>query len=82
MISVSLSEAGANLAELIEKARAGEEVVITGGVEKEPMVRLAPIETLPSRRLGFMNDPSFVLPESFWEPLPKDELRLWNGEGE
>jgi len=26
--------------------------------------------------------PGYEIPESFWDPLPEDELRLWEGEGE
>jgi prevent-host-death family protein len=82
MISVSIADAEGHLSELIEKARAGERVEITDGENKTPMVLLAPIEPAQNRRLGFLEDPNFVLPESFWEPLPEEELRLWNGEGE
>jgi hypothetical protein len=34
-----------------------------------------------SQRLGFLEGLVDVGPE-FFEPLPEDELRLWNGEGE
>lgn len=49
MIVMNISEAESHLEELIEKARAGEEVVITGGDEKAPMVRLEPIELVKSK---------------------------------
>jgi hypothetical protein len=29
-----------------------------------------------------METPGFVLSEQFFEPLPEDELRLWNGGAE
>jgi hypothetical protein len=32
------------------------------------------------KRLGAMNVPGFVLSDAFFEPLPEEELRLWNGE--
>jgi hypothetical protein len=31
------------------------------------------------KRLGVLDTPGFVLSEAFKEPLPEDELRLWNG---
>ena len=34
-----------------------------------------------SRRVGFLEGLGDVGPE-FFDPLPEDELRLWNGEGE
>ena len=36
---------------------------------------------LAGQRLGFLEGMGDVGPE-FFEPLPEDELRLWNGEGE
>jgi hypothetical protein len=35
--------------------------------------------TEKKKRLGALETPGFVLSESFNEPLPEDELRLWNG---
>jgi hypothetical protein len=34
------------------------------------------------RRLGLLVDSGSCLPESFFDTLPEEELRLWNGEGE
>jgi len=31
------------------------------------------------KRLGALDTPGFILTESFNEPLPEDELRLWIG---
>jgi len=50
--------------------------------DKVPVAENDEAEPVKSRRLGFMETPGFVLPDSFWDPLPDDELRLWNGEGE
>jgi hypothetical protein len=46
------------------------------------VVRLVPVDSVSaSQRLGFLEGLGDVGPE-FFEPLPEDELRLWNGEGE
>jgi hypothetical protein len=37
--------------------------------------------TPESRRLGFLEGQGSIGPE-FFDPLPEDELRLWNGEGD
>jgi antitoxin (DNA-binding transcriptional repressor) of toxin-antitoxin stability system len=81
MIKATMFEAKTNLSKLVERALKGEEVLITSGREKKPVVRLAPVEA-PStnRRLGFLKGQGHVGPE-FFEPLPEEELRLWNGEG-
>jgi prevent-host-death family protein len=82
MISATIFEAKTNLSELIRQAEKGEEVIITSGREKTPVARLQAIEPVKVKRLGFMETPGFELGEAFWEPLPEEELRLWDGEGE
>ncbi len=81
-MTATIFEAKTNLSELVKRAQAGEEVIITSGREKTPVARLQAFEPVKPKRLGFMDDSGFVLPDSFWDPLPEEELRLWNGEGE
>ena len=85
MVKATIFEAKTNLSALIKKARNGETVIITSGRKNVPVARLEPIQPAkPARkkRLGVMETPGFVLGDSFWEPLPEEELRLWEGEGE
>jgi len=83
MITKTIFEAKTNLSELVRKAQKGEEVIITSGRNRVPVARL---EAIPpagkKKRLGFYETPGFVLTDAFWEPLPEEELRLWEGEGE
>lgn len=82
MYSATIFEAKTNLSELVRRAQQGEEVQITSGRERKPVARLIAIDPSPeSRRIGFMKGEGSVGPE-FFDPLPEDELRLWNGEGE
>lgn len=82
MIKATMFEAKTNLSKLVKRALNGEEVLITTGRERKPVVRLAPVvPRSTSRRLGFLKGQGHVGPE-FLEPLPEEELRLWNGEGE
>jgi antitoxin (DNA-binding transcriptional repressor) of toxin-antitoxin stability system len=82
MHKATMFEAKTNLSKLVARALRGEEIQITTGRERKPVVRLVPVEPIrKSRRLGFMEGMGEVGPE-FFEPLPEDELRLWNGEGE
>ena len=82
MYSATIFEAKTNLSELLRRAQLGEEVQITSGRERKPVARLVAINPTPeSRRIGFMKGEGSVGPE-FFDPLPEDELRLWNGEGE
>jgi prevent-host-death family protein len=76
MITATIFEAKTNLSALVKKAQKGETVIITSGRNKTPVAKLSPIEPVVKRRLGVMETPGFVLPDSFWEPLPKG----WDGE--
>ncbi len=82
MNTSTIFEAKTHLSELVRKAQAGETVVITSGREKTPVVKLVPVQAFKPKRLGVMETPGFVLGPGFWEPLPEEELRLWEGEGE
>jgi prevent-host-death family protein len=82
MVKATMFEAKSNLSELVKKAQQGEIVIITSGRKKTPVARLEPIVAVKKKRLGALYDPNFVLTDAFWEPLPEEELKLWNGEGE
>jgi antitoxin (DNA-binding transcriptional repressor) of toxin-antitoxin stability system len=80
-ITATIFEAKTHLSELVKQAQSGKTVIITSGREKKPVAKIEAIKPIKTKRLGFMETPGFVLPDSFWEPLPEEELRLWNGEG-
>ena len=85
MVRATIFEAKTNLSALVKKAQAGETVIITSGRSKTPVAKLCPAEPVQPRakkRLGVMETPGFELGEAFWEPLPEEELRLWEGEEE
>jgi prevent-host-death family protein len=80
MISATIFEAKTNLSDLVKKAQAGETVIITSGREKTPVARLEAIEPVKKQRLGLLYNPDFVLPPDFDDPMPEEELKLWEGE--
>jgi antitoxin (DNA-binding transcriptional repressor) of toxin-antitoxin stability system len=82
MVKATMFEAKTNLSALVKKVQAGETVIITSGRKKIPVARLEPMEPVVKKRLGVLYDPNFVLGDAFWEPLPEEELKLWEGEGE
>ena len=82
MITATIFEAKTNPTELLKKAQAGETVIITSGRDKKPVAKLEAIHPTPKKRLGGLEDPNFVLRDAFWEDLPEEELKLWEGEGE
>ncbi len=80
MITATIFEAKTNLSELVKKAQAGEEVVITSGREKKPVARIVPTEPVKLQRLGYMEHLGIEIPDSFFfDPLPEEELKLWEG---
>ena len=73
--SHSIHAAKTNLSRLVERACAGEEVVIARG--KLPVVRLLPVKAAPpGRRFGAMRGRASVT-RAFFEPLPPSELQAW-----
>lgn len=81
MTTVTVHHAKTHLSKLIAAAERGEEVVIARG--DKPAVRIVPFapapkpERKPGRLKGLV-----ALDDRFFEPLPEDELRLWEGRGE
>jgi prevent-host-death family protein len=80
MISATIFEAKTKLSELVKKAQKGEIVIITSGRDKTPVAKLEAIHPVGKKRLGVLETPGFKLTDAFFEPLPEDELRFWNGE--
>ena len=71
----SIHVAKTHLSRLVERACAGEEVIIARG--KTPVARLVPREaTAPRRRFGAMCGRARVTP-AFFEPLPPHEIDAW-----
>jgi prevent-host-death family protein len=83
MYEATMHEAKTNLSRLVERAQQGEEIVITSGREKHPVARLIGYRQprTKGRQPGLFKGVFTVGPE-FFDPLPEEELRLWNGEQE
>lgn len=83
MTTVSVHEAKTHLSRLLAAVEAGDEVIVARG--RKPIARIVPFDKLPpkKRELGWLagdtpgRDP---LAYGFWDPLPDDELALWNCE--
>ena len=80
MTTVTVHQAKTHLSKLIAAAERGEEVVIARG--DKPAVRLVPFApefaTPPTRRFGALREEG-RFDDSFFDPLPEDELRRWEG---
>ena len=83
MSQVTMFEAKTNLSRLVERARQGDEVVITSGRDKKPVARIVAFEPVRAKgRTPGLFKGAFTLGKEFFDPLPEDELRRWNGEEE
>ncbi len=72
---VNVQDAKTRLSELLQRVQNGEEITIAK--YGKPIARLVAVEEPPRRQLGFVH--GVTLDESFFEPLPEEELRLWEG---
>lgn len=73
----TVHEAKTNLSKLIERAEAGEEVIIARG--DKPVVRLVPLVLSKPRQPGQLARLDMPPDEFFFTPLPEDELKRWEG---
>lgn len=77
MTTVNVQEAKTHLSRLLERVRAGEEIVIVkAGV---PCARLVPLDPPPERVLGRYRDRDGDAPDSVFEPLDAADLAAWEG---
>jgi prevent-host-death family protein len=72
-MGINVHEAKAKFSQLLDRAHAGEEIIIAKG--GKPYARLVPLESASPRRpgllLGELDD------SGFFDPLPKAELDAW-----
>ena len=76
MVIVNVHKAKTQLSRLLAQAEAGEEVVIAR--RGEPVARLVACKS-PGKRQPDVLKGKVVIPDSFFEPLPEEELGAWEG---
>ena len=76
-MKVTIHTAKTTLSQLIQRAHAGEEVVIARG--STPVARLVPIEERPPKRRPGTLKGQVKMTKSFFEALPPEELDAWEG---
>lgn len=69
--TVKVHEAKTRLSALLAEVEQGAEVVIARG--SKPVARLVPVRAR-QRELGFV---AYQVPQSFFDPLPEEELAAW-----
>lgn len=76
MTVVNVHQAKTQLSKLLAQVEAGEEVVIAR--RGEPVARLVRCKPRGNRQFGSMEG-QVVIDDSFFDPLPEEELRAWEG---
>ena len=76
MVTVNIHEAKTHLSRLLAQMERGEDVVIARN--GKPVAKLVPCEPKGKRQFGALKG-KISIDERFFEPLPKEELRLWEG---
>ena len=76
MPTVNVHEAKTHLSRLLAQVEAGQEVVIAR--RGAPVARLVACEPRGKRQADVLKG-KITVPDSFFEPLPEEELRLWEG---
>lgn len=78
---VNVHDAKTHFSKLLTRAHAGEEVVIHKA--GKPYAKLVPFDAPPRkepRQSGLLKGLIPPIPDSVWfDPLPEEELRLWEG---
>jgi prevent-host-death family protein len=80
MLKTNLADAKAKLSEYLDRALAGEHIVICR--HNEPVAELRPLagSRLEPRPIGPLpGRPTFDVPPSFFEPMADAELDAWEG---
>jgi len=78
MAVVTVHQAKTQLSKLIARAEAGEEIIIARG--REPVVKLTPVaKAILKREFGSMKGVYDIPDGFFFDPLPEDELKLYDG---
>ena len=73
---VNVHEAKTHLSRLLDEVARGEEIILAKA--GKPCAKLVPLPDSGRRPLPLL---SGRLDDSFFDPLPPEELKLWSGEG-
>ena len=72
---INIHQAKAHLSAILQRVQQGEEFILTKA--GKPIARLAAVEPPSKRQSGLLKG---AVPDSFFEPLPEEELRAWESQ--
>ena len=79
MIKVNLADAKARLSQYLDSVERGETVILCR--RNVPIAEIRPLPQPPTEPRPIGTNPDFVVPDSFFEPLPEDLLDAFEGGG-
>lgn len=71
---INVHTAKTTLSKLLDRVRKGEEIVLAKA--GKPCAKLVPLDEARERKPGVLE--GWRVPESFFEPLPREELDAWD----
>ena len=80
MIKVNIAEAKVGLSRIVDAALRGERVILCR--RNVALAEIRPLPGRPSRLRPIGTDRGLKVPDSFFEPLPQDLLRAFEGREE
>lgn len=80
MTRLNVHEAKTHLSRYLDRVEAGETLILCR--HNKPIAEVRPIKPRAKRKRVFGIYDGFGVSPEFFEPMPEDELRLWNGEGD
>ena len=76
MTTFEVQDATTQLSHLLEEVESGQEILITRN--GNPVAKLVPCAPKGQRQFGTLKG-VIELDDKFFDPLPEDELKLWEG---
>ena len=80
MIRVNITEAKLHLSRYLERVENGETIVLCR--RNVPIAEIRPLPKAPTRPRPVGIERGMTVPPSFFEPLPEDLLRAFEGSGD
>ena len=79
----SIHDARTRLSKILAEVAKGNDVIITSGSSRKPIMKISRVEEPQKGPFGFAKDlPPNSLPPKFCAPLPEEDLKVCNGEGD
>ncbi len=80
MIKINIAEAKAGLSGYLTRVERGETIILCR--RNVPIAEIRPVPTAPARKRPIGIDRGMTVPDSFFEPLPREFLRFFGATGE